>query len=104
MIDYKLLESIAYLNYNSPYTPSPIFIYWEPNMVGDCTEKTAWVREILYDLNIPSKRWICKTEHGKKHAVAIIKEGRDEWVIDCRYPKPIKKEILMYTDWACLDE
>lgn len=59
---------------------------------GDCEDFALTKANRLNAGNIPTSVWVCMRGDETPHAVAVVHDGKDEWVLDNLYTWAIRKE------------
>lgn len=56
---------------------------------GDCEDYALTKQRRLAQVGIPSTVGVCITYTGVAHAVAVVPDGQERWVLDNIHPEPI---------------
>lgn len=104
-LPYSVAERINTLvNANTQYTSDAEKYgraeFWEAaNGSGDCEDYALAKRNILLRLGVPPimlRLATCWTESNEYHAVLIAITDEGEWVLDNRYPLPMRRQDMDY--------
>lgn len=90
-----------YVRDEDQYRRADFWPAMKDTIAGDCEDFALAKREILRQ-EIPASRLqlaVCSTDEKELHAVLIVRDGDAEWVLDNRYPMPLKKYQLPAYRW-----
>lgn len=109
MIDFTLAESInTKINESTCYMSDLERVgnveFWDVALgEGDCEDYALAKRAALIEAghNVTDLHMaVCTVETGGRHAVLIVVTNQGDYVLDNRYPDPMMKQYLPYSDWS----